>query len=80
MSIGLPVVAAALETKVQGSAAPPQKKCRPFAVLRRVQLQSRQGAWQAPLAVELHSDPALKSARNAFSGADCFPMRVKYED
>jgi hypothetical protein len=80
MSIGLPVAAAALATKVQGSGAPPPKKCRPFAVLRRVPLQSRQGAWQAPLAVELHSDPALKSARNAFEGARCFRMGVKYVD
>jgi hypothetical protein len=46
-------------------------------VPRRVPLQ---GAWQAPQAVELHPDPTLKYARNAFAGARCFRMRVKYVD
>ena len=80
MNISLPVAAAALTKKLQGSAAAPPKKCRPFAVLRRVPLQGRQGAWQAPQAVELHSDPTSKSARNAFAGACCFRMRVEYVD
>jgi hypothetical protein len=68
MSTGLPVAAAA-PAKKPGAAAAPPMKCRTFAALRRVPLQGRQGASQAPRAAELGSDPASKSARNAFADA-----------